>query len=334
MLVLDSAKQLMALLSQHLGKPPVGVYPEPNRAIPRPALVADDWRFFNLQGHTEPKNCKYMDPENLHEFFNGFVVDYLHDKYVPEDHAFAYINSGLELRERDAAMLLPTRKGRPVHTKEDAMYGLGIILWCAQAMGYQLLYGKDWAIVLVDEHTSIGVDQGKVVCNVEKNVIDVPAQDWVEFFESPREGGGNEPIEIFQLYKRARSHANKDWKALSQAVSILTWSNRRLHRMLVSTHYFKGATLPLVEYITQSAMQSDNPVGTLRKLLVPEFTTASHFRDLTSEDLYYQGLWESKEVEEFIENTLRKLAIPGTQNNNNKKGKSHVDRNHRQGRSG
>lgn len=327
MLEIVKARALLDDLVELFGLPQPGwAYGEPTR-IPRPALVAQSWGKHDLQAAMLPK-VQTKTPEELNEIVAGYIAEYLSPEGAPYQHAFSYVKEEFGLNRSDQTLLFPARRGASLGVcDEDAAYGFGILLWCCHAAGYQLLYGQDWALVLCGPYT-FGIDTGRTTCGYEQWCIEVPVQmDWQQFYESTREAGTNEAEELYYLFTRARTPGRDDHAQILQATMVLAWATKNQQGTLASHFYFPGASKPLIPYIMEQVLESPSPVTRLQELLVPRLCSQSKYATITKHLRWGEQLWTEQECRHFVESVLDQLAITTI-----RKGKTHANSNHREGR--
>lgn len=325
MLEIVKARALMKDLVSELGLPQPGWAYGESTKIPRPALSTPNWKGHDLQAAMLPK-LEHKSAVELNEIFAGYVAEYVSPDGEPYRHAFHHIKEEFGLNRSDAALLLPARRGAAANTPEDVAYGLGIILWCCHALGHQLLYGKDWALVICGPYT-LGIDQGKTSCGYEEWCIELDHKlNWQEFYERPRSAGTSEAEELYYLFTRARTPGREDHDALLQATMVLTWAAKNQQGTLASSFYFEGATKPLIPYIMKRVIQSASPVAELKELLVPRICSAATYSSIAKNLRWGEQLWTEQECRQFVESVLDQLAITTT-----RKGKTHANSNHWKG---
>lgn len=319
--------------------------PQPSRVldgwrhIPRPALFGPGWGDFDLDELVAP-DLQDITPVQLAYLFESLIDGYFMEG-SPIIHVFREVGDSLRLRPDDYSMLFPSRRGPLKHTVEDAVYALGIILFCAHTLGHKLEYGRDFAIVYLQDGKRIGFQDCWTVSPNEEFCIQVPDTDWVQFFEGVREREHNEAPLLHLLHVRARSEVFEDRAGLTRAIQILAHGTRSkrtafegrmaevsgLHKAAGINSYQRRQILRLVE-------ASDSPVRTLESLLVPHFTTSESFSTAASDYRYVEKLMDNEEVVQFVDDTLAKLGLARRKKKTNKKGKTHAHSNHRQGRGG
>lgn len=302
-------------------------YMEDSSRIPRPILLpkGEGWR-----GHPIPEamtpSIGRRSPIAVHEIFLIFVEQHIVYRDATE-HPFTYVANAFQVADGDRRNLFPTRYNHRGGRDDDTLYAIAILLLCANVAGFNLLYGKDWAIATLDGVT-LGVEYGKTVCGDPAFCVPVDAFDWQAVYESPRESGTINAPELGALYKRSRNKSLPNQEEISQAVSTLAWAAGN-PTLLATNYYFEDATTGFEEHITRNVMKSKKPIQAMRQLLVPTFVPAKVYNQITDPYRLTEPFWSDIECREFVDNVLTLLALKS--NNKNKKGKSHVDSTHRQG---
>ncbi len=288
------------------------------------------WRGHDLQKYCAIKPSLIRSWDTLAEMFAIYVETYIDPAAEPQDiHPFLHLKTEMQLDASDGSLLFPTRRGAP--TSEDIMYGLAVLLHWIAGFGYELFLLKDRIEVNGPNHT-IGVRRGRTLCHYDNLCIPVPTTDWEALLTQPRDATGAIPAELYYLYIRANNKLNPDHELLKQAVSVLTWAGSKHRPGVVANFYFGGTENSIRSVLEQRVLASAEPIKDLRKLLVPKFLGSAVFSKILKPFAYQVAIWDRKELENFINLVLAHTDIDFAFKNN-KRIKSHVSSNHRQGRS-
>lgn len=271
MLTMNESRQLLGELKRKL-KPMTPAYIAKQTVdIPRPALFFRESEMYGLNLHNalKPRFVRPPGEQDLSTVFAAMIETYFLDKNLKQPPT-QMLKQFMQIDVRDHSNLFP-----PFMPKNysSVMYAMGIAMYCAYAAGHQLLYGKDWAIVSMGDHT-FGVDKGFSVSEYSACEVQVPPMNWRSFFEWPRESGYTKSKTLASLHARAQSDPLD-----THAAQVLIWAADREADVLEAEYFFTNAKSDLAEYAAARLQNLSGPerLTKLRSILVPKVLSQSMF---------------------------------------------------------